>query len=242
METLMRTHRGPAFTVASLVALVALFSPTAAAAPIVNIVTGASLSLQPSTSGSTTLQFTNAGNASQGINSITLALMFIQTSGSGVLTFDAWSKPAAPLVIGDPNAEYTPTDPPSVFQLNAPITLGGTDYFDYYSVQVGAVNGFNYLLAPAATANVGVMTFTSDGPGTWDMYVVNQAPQPGGLPVSLFQTADTTDFGFGNLAVGNGEYLKVGTITAVPEPSTWVAAGMAAAVGFSRYLRRRTRQ
>lgn len=222
-------------------ALLCLFSGVATAGPIVNFVTGQSLSMQPNTSGSMTLQFTNSGDAPQGINSYTLAIMVIQTGGSGVLTFEAWAKPAAPLVVGDPVAEYTPTDPPGATSLNAPINVGGTDYFDYYPVQVAATDGFNYQLAPGETKNAGVLAFTSDAPGTWNVYLVNQEPQPGGLPVTFFQIADTTEFGFGNLPVGNGEFLQVGTITAVPEPSGLIAAGMAfTAIACSRYARRRS--
>ena len=204
----------------------AMAGGTAVAAPIVNFVTGLSLSMDPSTTGSLTMQFTNAGDATQGINTYTLAIMAIQTSGTGVLTFDSWTKPASPLIT-DPITEYTPFDPPELFTLNAPIVIDGTDYFDYYSVQVAATDGFNYQLFAGNTKNAGLMTFTNDGPGTWDLYVVNQERQTGGLPVTLLQTADTTDYGFGNLPEGNGEYLKIGTITAVPEPSTVALAGMA---------------
>ena len=104
---------------------------------------------------------------------------------------------------------------------------------------MAATDGFNYQLFAGATRNVGLMTFSNDGPGTWNLYVVNQEPQVGGLPVSLLQEADATDYGFGNLQPLNGEYLQIGTITAVPEPSTVALAGVALASVLVPGLRRR---
>ncbi|MFM7205288.1 MAG: PEP-CTERM sorting domain-containing protein [Planctomycetaceae bacterium] len=75
--------------------------------------------------------------------------------------------------------------------------------------------------------------------GTWDVYVVNQEAQPGGLPVSLTQTADLTASGFGNLAAVNGANVKVATIAvAVPEPASLAFAGVVVMATAARTIRR----
>jgi hypothetical protein len=73
------------------------------------------------------------------------------------------------------------------------------------------------------------------------VYVVNQTAQPGGLPVSVLQNNLGDEFGFGNLPAANGESLLVGTITAVPEPSTVVLVGCAALALVAGRTRRRHR-
>jgi len=227
-------------SVAALGACLLSSAGAAVAGPIVNFTTNSSLSLPQVGTGSMTMRFANAGDAPQDVSGYTLAIMLVQTSGSGTLTFDSWTKPSNP-VIGDPDAEYTPFEPPSVFQLNAPINIGGFNYFDYYSVQVGATDNFNYQLLAGATKDAGLMTFTTSGEGAWDVYVVNQTAQPGGLPVSVLQNNLGDEFGFGNLPAANGESLLVGTITAVPEPSTVVLVGCAALALVAGRTRRRHR-
>lgn len=230
--------RARALSAAAIGACLLASAGTAVAGPIVNFTTGLSLSLPQSGTGSLTMQLTNAGDASQDVNAYTLGIMVVQTSGSGTLTFDSWTKPSNP-VVGDPDAEYTPFGQPQVFQLNAPISISGTNYFDYFSVQVAATDNFNYPLAAGVTKDAGLMSFSSSGQGAWDVYVVNQAAQSGGLPVSVLQINTGTAFGFGNLAATNGASLKIGTITAVPEPSTVVLAGVAVVAGLLPVVRRR---
>jgi hypothetical protein len=114
--------------------------------------------------------------------------------------------------------------------LNAPVNISGTDYFDYFPVQAANTNGFNDQILPTATKNVGTLTFTSGtGEGTWDVYVVNQQAQSGGLPVSFTQNAALAEAGFGNLPATNGAFLKIGSVSVVPEPSTTAVATMAMA-------------
>ena len=156
----------------------------------------------------------------------TLALMFVQTSGDGTLTFDLWTGPASNPLLSDPNAEYTPFDQPGAFQLLAPVVISGTDYFDYFNVQGTNTNGFDDPLAAGVTKNVGVVNLLAGSePGTWDVYVVNQEPEEGGLPVSFLQLASGIEFGFGNLAALDGARLLIGSVTVVPEPSGIALAG-----------------
>ena len=225
---------------ATLVASLFATAATAVAAPIVNFTTGLSLDLAETGTGGMTMKFTNAGDATQSINYYSVGIMLLQTSGSGSLTFDSWTKPSDP-VIGDPEAEYTPFDAPGLFTLNAPVNIAGTDYFDYYFVATAATDAFNYPLAAGVTKDAGLMTFSVSGQGTWDVYAVNQEAQPGGLPVSLIQDNTSDEFGFGNLPAANGASLMIGTITAVPEPSTIALGGVALLVGLVPALRRQLR-
>lgn len=212
----------------------------AMAAAVVNLDTGKSLVLQPGGTGSLTLSLTNAGDASALVNSYSLGLLIVPTSGTDAATFDAWTAPATNPLLSDGNAEYTPSDPPQLFPLNAPVTISGTDYFDYYPVQAANTNGANDPLAPAATRNIGALSFTAGaGTGTWAVYVVNQEPQEGGLPLSFYLNAAFADFGFGNLPAVNGASLLVGTVgwTAVPEPASLGIVGSALLVLFVRRCR-----
>ena len=213
---------------------------TAWGAATVNIDTGKSLSLQPSQSGSIALSFTNIGSESSFMTSYTLALMFVQTSGDGTLTFDLWTGPASNPLLTDPDAEYTPFGQPEPFQLLAPVDVSGTEYFDYFSVQGANSNGADNELAAGVTKNVGVVNLLAGSePGTWDVYVVNQEPEAGGLPVSFWQLATGDDFGFGNLAALDGAYLLVGSVVVVPEPSSIVLVGCGGLALVASWCRRR---
>lgn len=206
----------------------AMLGHAACAAPVVNFTTGLSLNLLQSTTGSLTSSLRNDGTSFAEINSFTLGYTLVQTAGSGTLTFSGWGPPASNKLLSDPDAEFTPTDPPTSQTLNAPVNISGTDYFDYFPVQAANTNGFNDQILPAATKNAGTLTFTSGtGEGTWDLYVVNQQAQSGGLPASFTQNAALAESGFGNLPATNGSFLKIGTISVVPEPSTVGVASMA---------------
>ena len=224
---------------AAICSCLALLASSASGVPIVNLSTGLSLEMQESTSGTLTMQFTNVGDGTQSVNSYSLAILVVQTSGTSTLTFDSWTKPADPVLIGDVAAEYTPFDQPALFPLNAPVSIGGTEYFEYYAVQAAATDNFDYPLLASATKNVGLMTFTNSGEGSWDLYVINQEAQAGGLPLSLMQNLAGDEFAFGNLPVANGAALKMGTVVAVPEPSTVVLAGVAVLAGLLPMVRRR---
>jgi len=209
-------------------------------AATVNIDTGSSLSMQPGESGSISLSFTNVGSESSFMTSYTLALMFVQTSGTGTLTFDLWTGPASDPLLSDQDAEYTPFDQPEPFQLLAPVVISGTEYFDYFKVEGTNTNGFDDPLAAGVTKNVGVINLSAGlEPGTWDVYVVNQEPEVGGLPVSFLQLADLDVFGFGNLAVLDGANLLVGSVVVVPEPSSIALVGCGGLTFLALWRRRR---
>ena len=202
----------------------------AMAAAVVNLDTGKSLLMQPGGTGSLSLSLTNTGDQSALINSYTLGILVVQTGGTGTLSFDSWIAPATNPLLSDGDAEYTPFDQPSLFPLNAPVTIAGTEYFEYYPVQAANTNGVDDALVAAATRDIGSLNVASvDGAGTWAIYVVNQEPPEGGLPVSFFQNAAPADFGFGNLPADNGANLLVGTVTVsvVPEPAGVGMAGCA---------------
>lgn len=227
---------------ACLVTCLSLACSAATAAAVVNLDTGKSVVLQTGGTGSLTLSLTNAGNQSALINSYTLGLLVVQTGGTGTLTFDAWIAPATNPLLSDGDAEYSPLDQPALFPLNAPVTIAGTEYFEYYPVQAANTNGVDDVLAAAATRNIGALNVASlEGTGTWAIYVVNQEPAVGGLPVSFFQDAAFADFGFGNLPATNGANLLVGTVTVsvVPEPASIGLVGCAlVALAIARRVRR----
>lgn len=214
---------------------------TAWGAAIVNIDTGKSLSMQPGESGSIALSFTNVGSESSFMTSYTLALMFVQTGGAGTLTFDLWTGPASNPLLSDPDAEYTPFDQPEPFQLLAPVVISGTEYFDFFNVQGTNTDGFDDPLAAGTTKNVGVVNLSAGfEPGAWDVYVVNEAPEVGGLPVSFLQLSDLEVFGFGNLAELDGAHLLIGSVTVVPEPSSIALVGCGGIALVASWWRRRT--
>lgn len=228
-----RTHSALS-SVLALMACLLLNNAAATGAAIVNFDTGKLLSLQSTGSGSLTLSLTNAGDSSAFINSYTLGILVVPASGSGTLTLDAWTGPASNPLLSDVAAEYIPFDQPVLFPLIAPVTISGTEYFEYFQVQAGNTNGFDDPLAVGASRNIGTLNFSViDGNGTWDIYMINQEAQEGGLPISFLQDSELADFGFGNLPAVNGEALLVGTVTAVPEPTTLLLAasgGLALAV------------
>lgn len=224
----------------ALVACLALGCLPVMAAAVVNFDTGKSLALQTGGSGNITLSLTNAGDASAFVTSYTLGLLIVPTSGSGTLVFDAWTGPAANPLLSDVDAEYTPLgQPDGSATLIAPIDISGTEYFNYYSVQAANTNGFDDPLAAAASRNIGRLAFAAtSGTGTWDVYVINQAAQDGGLPVSFLQDS-TTEFGFGNLSATDGASLLIGGITVtVPEPSLVALVAAACLVALGRVARR----
>lgn len=226
MATICLLPRVRRHSVLLVVPCLAVCCCTAWGAGIVNIDTGKSLSMEPGESGSVALSFTNVGVESSFMTSYTLALMFVQTSGNGTLTFDFWTGPTTSPLLSDSNAEYTPFDQPEPFQLQAPIVILGTEYFQYFEVQGSNTNGFDDPLAAGITKNVGVVKLSAGSmPGTWDAYVVNQTPEEGGLPVSFLQLASGIEFGFGNLAALDGSRLFIGSLTVVPEPSSITLVG-----------------
>ena len=214
---------------------------TAWGAATVNIDTGKSLSMQPGESGSIALSFTNGGSESSFMTSYTLALMFVRTSGDGTLTFDQWTGPASDPLLSDPDAEYTPLDQPEAQQLLAPVIISGTAYSNYFSVQGANGNGDDDPLAAGITKNVGVVNLLAGSePGTWNVYVVNQEPEAGGLPVSFLQLSNLDVFGFGNLVAEDGAHLLIGSVVVVPEPSSIALVGCGGLALVASWCRRRT--
>lgn len=239
--SLHRTHSA-LLSVVALLACLFVHASSALAEAVVNFDTGKTLQLQTSGAGTLTLSLTNAGNESAFVNSYTLGILVVPTSGSGTLTLDAWTGPASAPLLSDVAAEYTPYDQPVLFPLIAPVTISGTEYFEYFQVQAANTNGFDDPLGVAASRNIGTLNFSViDGNGTWDIYMINQEAQEGGLPISFLQDSELADFPFGNLPAVNGEALLVGTVTAVPEPTTLLLAGCGClSLAVRRFRRGRT--
>jgi fibronectin-binding autotransporter adhesin len=145
----------------------------------------------------------------------------------------------------------------------APMSLsGGTFAKGNFSEGTAGSAGLGALTLTASgsrvdfgSGTVGVLTFAGFTPGAFTLTIDNWTGTPGAagsgatdrLIFASDQTANLSSFGFtGYVGVmefdlGNG-YYEITPVTAVPEPSTYVAAALAlATMGFHQARRRRAR-
>lgn len=144
----------------------------------------------------------------------------------------------------------------------APMTLaGGTFMKGNFSEGTATSTGLGALTLTAiggtidfGTGTVGTLTFASFTPGSFTLTVANWTGTAGTVGTGstdrlIFasdQTANLSSFSFngyaGAMQIALGGYYEVVPVTAVPEATTWIAAGLALVpVGFHILRRRRRR-
>ena len=224
-----------AFVRRLMLALLALSAVPAFASPI-NIDTGKNLGLNPGTSGTVTLSLTNASGSTSitTFNSWGMILQLVpQTGATGSASFSSLLSPSTNPALTNPagpslDDAYTLTSPQN-----------GTTSASLLSI--GNIGSEVTTFAPGQTYNIGDLgvQLSGDASGAWDIYALNDEN-------------DTTSWmavpGFGLNAFGNvptaapTAYTStiIGTVTAVPEPSTLVMlAGAVATSGWIAWRRRR---
>lgn len=189
-------------------------------------------------SGSLALAITNNDSTNNAfLNSANVGLILIPktvTTGSLTMSFGA---PAT-------NALFT--DSPIYLQFPeqtglAPVTISGTSYTTYDWATVSNSTNYDDLLAPSTTANLGTVTFTVGTEGTatdgeWELWAVNQSdPSPTHWSSAAGGYSATA---FSNIAASDGTAVLLTTIS-VPEPTTWLMAGIGTATAAGASLRRR---
>jgi len=201
----------------------------AVATPL-NLNTGVSLTLDPalSTSGTLTLAATNenAGSAITNFNSWSVILQLIPGPGAiGSATLVGVADPSVNPSLGP--ASTPPTTTSSLFDdtyfLLSPVN-GTVD-----AISVGIANDTNSSTTWTLGQTYNLADFTvqlsAGAQGTWTLYAINDENNSGSW---MAPNGNLTPFG--NLpTAAEGEYtvLAVGTITAVPEPSSLLLAGSA---------------
>jgi hypothetical protein len=230
-----RTRRAFGGLLVTLAAAVAGACGTAAASPILNLVTTGSLTMTQGTTGTLAISVTNTGASAINLASLSIGLQLISDGvTTGDLTLDdflgtgtAWTNPATlppfgeTLQLGDLNGT------PSFFQMS--------------------ITG-EYELLPSVTAVLGTVELAASGDalGTWKIWAVNEWID-GFFPGTVVDDDQFNQQQFTNLLATEGSpgvTLQIGSIvvTPVPEPSSLAILGAAAAVlGGVRVVRARAR-
>lgn len=220
----------------TIAAIIAGLGCVAALASPINMDTGKTLTLQPGSSGTVTLSLTNqnAGSAITDFNGWSTGLQLLPQAGAvGTATITGAALPATNPALTDPEIPLTFTP-----NQNLLVAANGTTLYSSLisSNQSPAVTTFTlgqrYNVADLTVA------LSPNASGTWNLFAVNNA---NGIASWANQFGAATDFG--NVARVNGDAgtTLIGTVSAVPEPQSFVLAGsaMAAAAWFAWRSRRR---
>jgi PEP-CTERM motif len=205
-----------------LVAILCALAALPALASPINVDTGKALNLNSGSSGILTLSLTNlnSGSSITTFNGWGLILQLIPQPGSASLL--SMTEPASNPALTDPG------DPPlfdTAYVLNSAVN-GTTDAYQ-------AANGNNTNVTTTFTLgqsyNIADLTvlLSPGATGSWKLFALNDENNTGAW---LNPQGNAT--AFGNLATPSaGQYtsLEIGTITAVPEPSTIALLGMSVA-------------
>lgn len=219
------------------VACLCVVSSLPALASPINLDTGISATVNPGSTGSFTLSMTNeaSGSAITNFNSWALILQVIpQPGATGTATITGLTSP-----LTNP-ALAVPGDPPlfdNAYTTNVPVN--GT----INAYQVGLANETNAVTTFALGQTYNAADFTvalsPDASGSWSLFVLNDENN-----TTAWLNAGGTPTAFGNSAVaGEGLYTstQIGTISAVPEPSSLMLAGSAIVVaGWYSWRSRKT--
>lgn len=185
------------------------------AGAIVNVASSWNLSFNAGSSGTATASISNTGDSDAEINSFVLAFLLVPITGSGTLTVDAVAAPASNSLLTQNPPEYVLNE---VARLDAPITVTGTDYYDYYPAFGSNTTSYNDLLAAGQTRNLCQLTFSvlEGTAGSWQVYIANQeSPQK-----SFWSKFPSPDSAFSDVPAANGSAVLIGTVQVVPEPGS----------------------
>ena len=223
-------------SVTRLVAATWLLAAVPVFASPINVDTGKSLSLNSGTSGILTLSLTNlnSGTAVSNFNGWGLILQLIPQAGAtGTASLLSLAEPATNPALSDPG------DPPlfdNAYILNSAVN-GTTDAYQLANSNNTSVTTTFTL---GQSYNIGDLTvFLSSGAtGSWKLFALNDENN-----TAAWLNPQGGATAFGNLATaGVGQYTstEIGTITAVPEPSTIALLGMSmASAGWYAWRTRR---
>ena len=193
------------------------------ASPI-NVDTGTSVSLSPGSTSTFTVSLTNenAGTAITTFNGWGLILQVIPRAGAtGTASFSALASPASNGALADPGeASFD-----GAYTLNS--AVNGT--VAAYLTSIGNDTPVSTTFALGQTYNIGYFTVLLSGDATpgsiWDVYALNDE-----FDTSSWSTPGGVATAFGNLATPlTGQYasVQIGTISAVPEPSSFMLTASA---------------
>jgi hypothetical protein len=214
--------------------LCAVSSLSALASPI-NLDTGISASVTPGSTGSFTLSMTNesSGSTITTFNSWALILQLIpQPGATGTASFTGLASPAVNPALTDPGEPLFD----NAYTTNVPVN--GTS--SAYLVGIGNNSAAVTTFALGQTYNAADFTveLSPDASGSWAIYALNDENN-----TTSWLNAGGSATAFGNAATaGAGAYtaVQIGTISAVPEPSSLMLAG--SAIVAAGWYARRTRR
>jgi hypothetical protein len=211
------------FTVLTAVTMSCL---SAWAAPI-NLNPNLALSVNPGSTGLWTLSATNQDNgaAANGWKAFAVAMQIIPDPGAtGTVTLQSFINP-----VDNPSIPAGSAGPASVSSGVFPQPINGTTSFT--SIILG-YNDANFTSWPSGqTHNMATITWSAspDASGSWRVYASNPEDNFIDLPQTTWNLPNANDVYFGNVPFVSGttSTLQLGTISAVPEPSSLMLAASA---------------
>ncbi len=229
-----RCRIGHMLAMAGLYVVVAALGTTAYASPL-NVDAGKTLSLNPGDSGTITLSLTNenSGSPVTTFNGWGFGLQLIPNLGAtGTATLVSGALPAVNPALADPE------DPP-LFLTGQTLGTAANGTTDYTLVSSANQSAAETTFALGQTYNIMDVdiSLSPGASGSWSLYAVNDA---NGFGVWLNNVGSPTNFGNLPSVNGDGGTALIGTVSAVPEPSSVALAVSAiAAAGWFRWRSRR---
>lgn len=216
--------------------VVAAALETAADASPLNVDTGKNLSLNPGDTGTVTLSLTNenSGSPVTTFNSWGFGLQLIANPGAtGTATLVSGALPAVNPALADPE------NPPQ-FVPGQTLSVPANGTTDYTLVSSANQSPLETTFALGQTYNIMDVdiSLSPGASGSWSLFAVNDL-----LGFGVWLSSLGTPTNFGNLPSLNGDAgtALIGTLTAVPEPSSILLAA-SSVLATCAWLRRRSRR